>query len=404
MTANNKQVNTKLFLNILKNADAGTLAKVVSKKTKPNEKTQEKATVKTVGETASKVGPIDQSNEMHDLLLKIYGFLKQSNENKLKLREQENNFKEENEIERAKRHRDLLATLGKIKLDSDTATKFEEESGMGVFDIVTSILGAFGGAKSALSLLTNIGRFFIFNPFGAALLLGTATISMLANDKNPEQTNQMLQNALNPASEAQNIVETIRDTSVIERRKQNLLAGRPNNKKSYNVFNPNKEENLKKEYLKEIGFDENTGLTAKERQQGFTGLDEQGNPVKESATKLETTTQLTAPGNVPSEQPAGTTATTEGTQVSPSKSLTPGESIVTPETVPPESQRLNNAIGENVSAKLQETLSANETVVVNNSKTTSSIGGSSTERPFLPSVRNLEPTFQKMILDSTRIV
>lgn len=402
MTDNKKTVNTDLFLSILKNADASSLAKVVAKK-KTAKKAESK--VKTVGETASKIQPLEESNEMIDLLSKIYGFLKQSNENKLKLKEKENNFKEENELERAKRHKELMDALGKIKFDNDTATKVEEDTGIGVFDVITSILGAFGGGKTALSLLTNIGRFFIMNPFGAALLLGTATISMLINDKNPEQTNQMLQNAVNPASEAQTVAQTIRDTTVIERRKQNLLADRPRSKKSYNVFNPAKDVEMQNQYLQEIGFDENTGLTEAERKAGFTSLDENGKPTKESATKVESAAQQVGTTNAPVEGGAGGEATqTENTQVPASKALTPGESIVTPENVPAESERLNSAIKENVVAKLEDSLSAGETVVVNNSSSSASMAGGSTDKPFLPAVRNLEPTFQRMILDSTRIV
>lgn len=401
MTDNKKTVNTNLFLSILKSAEAESLAKVVAQKKTTGKKSEGKSKVKTVGATASKVEPLEQSNDMHDLLLKIYGFLKQSNENKLKLREKENNFKEENELERAKRHKELMDALNKIKSDTDTATKIEEDTGMGMFDIVTSILGAFGGAKSALSLLTNIGKFFIFNPFGAALLLGTATISMLINDKNPEQTNQMLQNALNPAAEGQTVAQTIRDTTTIEKRKQNLLADRPSSKKSY--INPVKDADLQQKYLEEIGFDESTGLTEAERKAGFIGLDEKGKPTKQSTTKVETAIQQGGTSNAPNGG-GGSTPSTQSSEVSASSGLTSGESIVTPVNVPAESERLNSAIKENVVARLEDSLSPGETVVVNNSSSSASMASGSTDKPFLPAVRNLEPTFQRMILDSTRIV
>lgn len=411
-----KDVNTSLFLSILKDVSPDTLAKVVSEKKKRNNNNEEKSTAKTVGETASKIMPLEQSDEMRDMLSKIYGFLKKSNENKIKLSEKQNNFKEENEFEREKRHKELLDAVKKIQINGDTATKIEEETNMSFVDIIGGILDAFGGAKSALSLLTSIGRFFLTNPFGAALLLGTATVGMLINDKNPEQTNKMLQNALNPAAEAQAVGETIRDTTVIERRKQNLLEDRPRSKKSYNVFNPTKDIELQQKYLEEIGFDENTGLTKTEKDAGFTGLDEKGKPTKESATKIETTpaeqpATTVSNNQSPANTPSGTTSTSNEvlpevapSTISPEKSLSSGESLVISEGLPPEADRVNNIIKENLSVKLDESLSPGETVVVNNTSSSSGSVSQSAGKGSLPSVRNLEATYQRMIYDSTRIV
>jgi hypothetical protein len=65
-------------------------------------------------------------------------------------------------------------------------------------------------------------------------------------------------------------------------------------------------------------------------------------------------------------------------------------------------QQLNQVQGENLNAKVQETLSKGETVV-NNSNISKSLSSNDTRGP-LPPVRNNEETFAKMIFDSTRIV
>lgn len=410
-----KDVNTSLFLSILKDVSPDTLAKVVSEKKKTNKTDEEKSTVKSVSETASKVMPLEKSDEMYEMLSKIYGFLKKSNENKIKLSEKENNFKEENEFERAKRHQQLIDAIKKIEMGG-TATKVEEENNMSFFDIVGGILGAFGGGKTALSLLTSIGRFFLFNPFGAALLLGTATVGMLFNDKNPEQTNKMLEGALNPAAEVQAVNEAITNTDAVQKRKDNLLADRPRSKKSYNVFNPTKDIELQQKYLEEIGFDENTGLTKAERDAGFTGLDEKGRPTKETATRIETTPAEQPATTIPTNQsptgaPAGTPPVSnevspeiKTSTIPPEKSLSPGESLVVSESLPSEAEKLNTVIKENLSAKLEESLSPGETVVVNNTSSSTGSVSRSAGKSSLPSVRNLESTYQKMIYDSTRLV
>jgi hypothetical protein len=417
MTDSNVTVNTKLFLSILKNADPEVMAKIAAGKntTKDESNTKEDKTAKTsVGDTASKLGPLETDTEVQDILTKIYGFLKKSNENKIKLREIQDNYKEENEFEKEKRHKELLKAIEKIKIGGDTATKIEEDTGLGIFDIIENILNAFGGSKNALKLLGRMGGFFL-TPFGAAFLGVTSVLTLLALDEKPEETNKMLQNAVNPAAEVQTVFDTIKNTDAIERRKQNLLADRPRSKKSYNIFDPNKDIEMQNQYLKEIGFDENTGLTSKEREQGFNSLDEKGNPIKKKLEPVTTDEQKSidktevvepatpsSPASVKKNESSSPAAPKENKTIPAEKTLTTNESVVVEES-PTSSSRLNQVTSENLAAKLNETLSPNESIVVNNSvssgKTTQIVNKSS-----LPSVRNLEVTYQRMIYDSTRVV
>jgi hypothetical protein len=140
-----------------------------------------------------------------------------------------------------------------------------------------ALFNALSGARWLLGALGS--------PFAMIAALGLGTLWALNRDKNPEETNKMIQNAANPAAESTAIMEVAENTTDIERRKQNILADRPISKKS--IFNPIKDVQLQKEYLKEIGFDENTGLTQKEKEKGFTGINEKGIPVKKTKQSKE---------------------------------------------------------------------------------------------------------------------
>jgi hypothetical protein len=69
---------------------------------------------------------------------------------------------------------------------------------------------------------------------------------------------------------------------------------------------------------------------------------------------------------------------------------------------PNSGQQLNQVQGENLTAKVQETLSKGE-IIVNNNAISKSLSSNDTRGP-LPPVRNHEETFAKMIFDSTRVV
>lgn len=384
-------------------------------------------------DTASKLGPLQSSNEMVDMLLKIYNLMQETNEANIKHREILNNFAEEEKLEKARRHKELLDAIRGKKGSEETATKLEQDTGMGVFDIVTNILTSFGGTKTALSVLSSIGKFFVINPIGVALLGGATLLTLLAKDKNPEETNKMIQNATGgPEAEAKAITEAVKNTTAIERRKQNILADRPMSKKSLLFW---KDPALQEEYLKEIGWDDKTGLTGEEAKAGFVGLDEEGNPTKKNGMSA-------VPVNAPTQTPGATTTATEQTTTTtpgasptgggespttaPPTSLSPGESVVPPKPttsvtdtgtsttpattatvapVPPvtPSQKLNSVVSENLEMKLPNTEST-PTVINNSVNRVTSAQGGNNKSPGLPFVRNQEPTFQRMIFNSTRVV
>lgn len=371
-------------------------------------------------DTASKVGPLETGNEMADLLLKIFNLMKSTNEANTKHKEHINAFAAEEKIEKDKRHKELLDAIKSKKGKKDTADKVEEDTGMGVGDVISNILNAFGGGKTALSLISNVGRFFLASPIGIGLVAGATLLTLLAKDEHPEETNKMMQGAMGgPTSEAQAIVDVVKDTSAIERRKQNILADRPSSKKSMLVW---KDPALQESYLKEIGWDPETGLTTEELKAGYVGLDENGNPKKKDGATAapvggSTQTPGKTPGLSPGEEEVKTPTTSGAATATPvpsaggstgtetksaeSASSAPKTSAM-PTSSPNVSEKLNSAISENQNMKLEDNTPA--TSIITNSVNKITNSGSSSSGFVMPLVRNQEPTFKRMILNSTRVV
>lgn len=339
-------------------------------------------------DTASKIGSLEKGNDFLTSLMSIQELLVKSQEEDKKLKEQENNYKEEVMAEKERRHKELIAAIkGKpveAAANTPTATKVETPSPL------DDILGIAGAAASLLSILK-----FFTGGLGLALLTGVglsaALLMLLGRDKNPEQTNKMIQGAMGgPAMEAQAITDAVNNTTEIERRKQNILAARPASKKSYLFW---KDGDLQQQYLAEIGWDNNTGLTKSEKDQGFTAIDEKGIPVKKEQNKAvvpASAEQTTAPATATE---TGTAPTS--TPVSQTPTVTPMESI------PAVNQVFNTVQKENLDVNIPQS-KADPATIVNNSVTRTA--KADVGRLPMPSVRNMDDTFQRMLVGSTRVV
>jgi hypothetical protein len=352
-----------------------------------------KAKVKKDGkDTASKIKPLKQGNELLDMLMKIYNFMNKNFEEDKLHREKLNNFKEEAKIEADKRHKALLAQIAllmKEQKGGEVTAEKEQESG----NILDSIFGAVGG----ISTLLNIAKFFVATPLGIAILGATTLFALLATDKNAEATNQGIQTAGDVSKQAASVTEAAAD--LIGGRKNRLLSERPSSKKSY--FNPKKDAELQAKYLQEIGFDETTGLTQAEKDAGYTSIDEDFNPIK---VKSPTTESSGAP-TTPSASPATAAATSApaSSQVSTASSLSPGETAM-PAAAAPASAKLNAVQSENNTAKVNALTEPSSSTINNVSSSTALQKPAPQQRVRIPSVRNLEESFQKMITYSTRVV
>lgn len=100
----------------------------VGKNTKKKGKTV-RSKAKDVTTKATKIAPLEQSNAMSDMLSKILTFMQKTHDDEQKARELLNNYQEENILEAGKRHKELLEALKNIKIVSpqkETAEKVEE--------------------------------------------------------------------------------------------------------------------------------------------------------------------------------------------------------------------------------------------------------------------------------------
>jgi hypothetical protein len=365
------------------------------------------------GASATKIDKLESDNSMVDMLMKIYTFMKDTSDNRKKNKEQENSKKEEIELEKERRHKELLKALGgKGGSERATAEKIQNDTGMGLGGILGSILGAFGGGMSALSMLANVGKFFV-GPVGVALLgaasIGALFYAMAKASPEAHAEASKVQGAADVSSEGKAIMDVVEETTNVERRKQNILADRPKSKKSYL---PWKDPDLQQKYLEEIGWDDTTGLTQKERDAGFTGIDEKGKPVKKTATEAPAAASTQAPSA--SAEPSQVSSTLNGgspsavaTSGTPSTTTleggtTPSVPTTSAETTNNVGEKLNSVVSENLDMKVKEKTEEGVNVV-NNSAIKKSMQSVDTKGP-LPSVRNMEETFQRMILDSTRVV
>ena len=106
-------------------------------------------------------------------------------------------------------------------------------------------------------------------------------------------------------------------------------------------------------------------------------------------------------------KPSPTSPSGSSSSSSPAASLSPGESVVSPpsasavESIPKVNQVFNTVQKENLDANIPES-KEDPTSIINNNSVKSYAEGKG--KIPMPSVRNQEPTFQSMILFSTRVV
>jgi hypothetical protein len=116
-------------------------------------------TGKRAYDTASKIKPVEEGDGLNDILGKMIGFMQSINEAEKKRRDTAKQFAEENTLEKAKRHKELIeAITGKPYTGNEktvTATKVPEGPQRSFLD---DMLDAFGLGRDALSILKTIGK------------------------------------------------------------------------------------------------------------------------------------------------------------------------------------------------------------------------------------------------------
>lgn len=365
---------------------------------------------------ATKIPKLESEDKMINSLMSIHDLLKKNYDDKLKANEKKNQFMVEQSIERKKQNEEFIKALqsanGSSTIVNTTATKINDDNSGGLL----------GDLLGVGKMLVDIGKFFMTTPLGLGLLLGLSTLYALWKDEHADETNKGIQNAGQTDGGLGSAIQESRADEVSSRKAVILREAHKNGiiKASWPDFKKQGQE--EKDYLKSIGFDEKTGLTQKDRDNGYNAVDENGNPYfsksRATETKQETNTEV-APASTSSPAPQSSNSELESlptptpspsaTSAAPtSTSLSSGESVVNaPPSAPAQipspnvSQKLDVVNDENLEMKLPQAPSDRGMIITNNEKTK---GQKGSNRVPLPSVRNAEETFQRMILNSTRVV
>ena len=337
--------------------------------------------------TATKIGKLEGDDSgLNDVLNKIYTFMKSNQEDDIKQQQLQNNRREEDLIESGKKHKELLAALAKLtgnKVEGQTANKVQPEEPKSILD---TVMDMFGLGKNVLSILRVVGP-LLANPLVLGILgavaIGAGLTYLLANDKDPEATSKGILKAYEPGGLSESIMNANED--VVAARKNQLLAGRTGDE--WSLFG---DDDKKKAYLEKIGWDENSATTKADRDAGIIGYDSEGVPIRK---KMEAT-----PVSSQTSMEEATQARSDYAKTDPRMIGSATES----EAAMGASANLVNATNENNNLKLNELTSTPATTTINSS-TTNARKASQPNGP-LPPVRNLEETFQRMIMNSTKVV
>lgn len=343
--------------------------------------------------TATKIGKMEGDSGLNDVLNKIYTFMKNNQENDIKHQELQNNRREEEMMESDKKHKELMAALSKLTGNmggKETAERVSSnDNSMSLLDIFSSlaslkdILGQLlkrAGLTIANGVLS-AGRFAL----GA---LATPAVGVIAGSVAIAGAAKYLQDKqIEKAAERGDKKEVSR-----------LLFEQAYPGEAILNIPP---EELPKIYDEIDKLADDVIIAARER-----------NPQKSSGTTIGEAAQARSEFakmdprllGTP-EQPATASPVTEATQARSDFAKTDPRMIgsaTEAEAAAGASANLVRATNENNNLKLNELTSTPAATTINSS--TTNARKISQTSGALPPVRNLEETFQRMILNSTRVV
>lgn len=324
--------------------------------------------------TSTKINRLESDSAASDMLAKILTYMQNVNEENRKNKQKENNFKEELELERLKRHKELIAALSaRQSVGTATVVKVEQQ-GQSLFDIITDMFGVAGGAITAFKWLGRLGG-FLASPLalGGLTVVGIAyaMYKMLSDPKGYEASDSDLNRGIAQAEKVGGLAG-IKD--MMEKR-SNL---------------PEYERTM--EEIRDFQKFSNDGAPANDAQ--LSGFAQRG---PESARAVADYKKMRDAGEIP------TMETVLNNTPSEAVNLTPEIPNVPPpiETAPQSGQQLERTQADNLNLKIQEKTSDTKDVM-NINKLNKSQTDQKPTMDSLPPVRNLEPTLESMILSNTR--
>jgi hypothetical protein len=329
--------------------------------------------------TSTKINRLESDDKgLNDMLGKILTYMQTTNEENRKNRQKENNYKEELELERLKRHKELIAALTGRKIESKASLVKVQEPQTSLTDSLLSAFGLAAGAATAFKWLGKLGMFLATNPIvlgaGSAIAFGYALYKMLTDERGYEAKDSDLNRGLDQAQ------------------KVGGLAG-VNETMEKRAKLPEYERTM--EDIKDFQKFNNQGEPANDAQ--LTGFANRGT---ESARAVQDYKKMRDAGEIPKVTPV-----LEGVS---SQAVTVPEEVpnVAPpavESVPASGQQLERSQSDNLNLKLQDKTSQQQDVI-NTRRIDNAMVDQVPVPKNLPAVRNLEPTLESMLLGNTRTV
>jgi hypothetical protein len=346
--------------------------------------------------TASRIGRepgTGMSEGVNEMLRKIYYLMQITRERDLQRSDTELNFAEEKKLEDEKRHKELLKVLSKLAKGNATVT--EEKSNRGLLDSLMDLLRSVpalpiptAAGKGLGKLLRNAGGFLLSPPVLA--LLGVAGTAWLLKYMYDNDTPEGEETAAS------------RGTSDTEMAMEYGPEGPPRERpKVEDVANERKVQNKMADFrlkLRNMGADDNR------KKIYLRDYLEMGNPVeKEAATRLMAEIKPEKMSAADFQKlDKDTTPVPVPTPMQPPPAAAPE----TPPAVPGTdlSARLGAATDQNLDASLPASKPAAPSVVNNVNTAQPRQMPQKTAELNTIAVRNMDPTFMRLIMDNTRVV
>ena len=347
--------------------------------------------VKSKNNTASKIKPLPQGAEMIDMLNKIHTFLQRNGEQDKLHQDRLNNYMEENLAEAKARHDKLLEAIKKLTKDvsvtkEEVSTASSPAQEKNILDILTDVFDI----KDIKTVFKTLGRFAtMLTPF-LGPLAAAASIAVFGYTMYKMFTNKDAYEA--PDSEV--------NKGLAQAEKVGGYAGVQD-----------AEEKMKKlpEYdqvmaqIKNYETTYNEGMPLNDKQ--LSGYEKKNAAAKKAVDDYKKERDSKSYTPVPTPR---TVVNTTGQTGMPSLSETPTAGTASPapaSAAPSPSEKLNNVVSENNNAKIEQMTEPPEVNTINNTM----VSGNKKESEIapkldLPSVRNQEETFRRMIFYSTKVV
>jgi hypothetical protein len=352
--------------------------------------------LKDVSGTATKIGSLEGENQTLDMLMKIYEFMQKTQEDKIAQRDAENNFAEENKLEKERRHKELIeAITGKKYYGKASATKTpaddkkEEDTTIAAFG-----LKDFG--KTALKGLGTLAK-FAMGPIGAPLLAAAAigAFGYFIYKSLKEEPSYEAEQEARGIRQAESVgglagvkdeEDRIKKLPEYERTMAELI----NYEKNYN-------EGEKLGEMQLAGFAKRGSESARAVEDYKAKRD------GKTATPVTQTPQTPAPATeeTPTSSAVPMAGGGGGTNSPTASAVSAGGGTSVAMESPNMGSQLQSAQAQNLDMQIPVS-SKDPSIAINN--TTKVSNTTTKEKKNLPAVRNMEETFQRMILYSTRVV